>query len=171
MRWFTSSLCCVVAFSIVDAISLVAQPSGSAAAYQTSPSATAASTAIKNFSCTKEELEAFLPEAVVRNVLLKNNFSEADANAIALELWQKNTMMREIMKKKASKLRPNPLEDLSQRDVGLKIYRETLYEVFSQTLKAHGISDEDKIQNLLDEIRETKSKLFLECVGSKKQNP
>ena len=156
MRWFTSSLCCVAALS---SISLDAQPQ------QSTPSQI-----IEKFSCSRKELETFFPEPVVRSVLLKSNLSEEDANSIAAELAEKNSQWSKIIREKAAKLTPNPLEDLSQRDIGLKIYRETLYEVFSQMLKAHGISDEDKIQNMLDEIRETKSKWFMECIRNQQQS-
>lgn len=158
MKWFSYSLCSMAALSVAFTSSMEAQPQS-----------TAAPITVTNFSCTKEELKTFFPEPVVRAVLLKANISEADANSIAAELAQKNAQWGKMIREKAAKMNPNPFEDLSQRDVGLKIYRETLYEVFSQVLKAHGISDEDKIQNMLDEIRETKSKLFIECIRGARQ--
>lgn len=157
MRWFTYSMCSAAMFSFAASAALNAEP-------QSTPSQP-----ITNFSCSKEELKTFFPEPVVRSVLIKANVPEEDANSIATELSKKNSQWGKIIREKAAKLTPNPLDDLSQRDIGLKIYRETLYEVFSQMLKAHGISDEDKIQNMLDEIRETKSRLFLECVRGQQQ--
>jgi hypothetical protein len=123
--------------------------------------------AIEGIQCTKEELGTFFPKVVVKAVLLKNNVSEAQADDIAAGLEHKDDMLIKIIEDKAAKLDPNPLQDRNQRDVGIKIYRETLFQEFSKVLKAHGITDVDQTQKLLDEIQRTKSKLFIDCVRKK----
>ena len=114
--------------------------------------------------CTKEELMTFFPQQVVQSVLIKAKVSPDDAEAIAKELSQKDRELGKIVEEKAAKLEQNPFKDLSQRDLALKIYHETLYEVFAKVLKAHGIKNEDQIQALLDEMRAAKSKLFIDCI-------
>ena len=115
-------------------------------------------------NCSKEELMSFFPQPVVQAVLLEAKFSNEDAAVISKELSQKNPELVKIIEEKASKMDPNPFKDLSQRDQGLKIYRETLFEMFSKVLKAHGITDEDQAHTLLEDIRESKSKQFIECI-------
>lgn len=119
---------------------------------------------LKNIDCSTNELMSFFPKTVVEVVLLQAKFSPEDAKTIAGELSKKNPELASLVEKKASKMNPNPFIDLSQRDQGLKIYRETLYEVFSKVLKEHGVADEVTVQGLLEDIRETKSKLFIECI-------
>jgi hypothetical protein len=122
-----------------------------------------------SMKCTKEELMTFFPDQVVQSVLIKGNIPKEEAVAIAQELSKKDKDLAKVVEEKAAKLEPNPFKDLSQRDLAIKIYRETLYEVFSKVLKSHGVTNEDKIQTMLEEIQASKSKLFIECI--QKQQP
>jgi hypothetical protein len=114
--------------------------------------------------CTKQELMAYFPQILVKKVLLSSGIKTKQAIAISEELSQKGQELEKIVAEKASKLDPNPFKDLSQRDVAIKIYRETLYEVFAKVLKSHGINDEDQIQVLLDKMQLAKSKMFIDCI-------
>lgn len=115
-------------------------------------------------TCTKEELMAFFPQQVVESVLIKSKIPPEQASEIAKELSQKDRELAKIVEDKAAKLDPNPFKDLSQRELAIKIYRETLYEVFAKVLKAHGVKSDDQIQALLEEMQAAKSKLFIECI-------
>jgi hypothetical protein len=120
-------------------------------------------------NCTKEELMTFFPKAVVKAVLIKSKISEEQADSIAEDLSTKDAELDKIVKDKASKLDPNPLHDLNQRDVAIKIYRESLFQGFAKVLRAHGITDDEKIQALLDELQRSKSQLFVDCI--RRENP
>jgi hypothetical protein len=120
--------------------------------------------------CTKEELMTFFPQQVVQSVLMKAQLSKDQATSIAQELSQKDRELAKIVEEKAAKLDPNPFKDLSQRDLAIKIYRETLYEVFAKVLKSHGVTNEDQIQALLDDMQAAKSKLFIECIRKQHTN-
>lgn len=121
--------------------------------------------------CTKEELMTFFPQQVVESVLTKAKIPSDQASAIAKELSQKDRELAKIVEDKAAKLEPNPFKDLSQRDLAIKIYRETLYEVFAKVLKAHGVKNEDQIQTLLEEMQSAKSKLFIDCIRKQTAAP
>jgi hypothetical protein len=124
--------------------------------------------------CTKEELMRFFPEQVVQSILIKAHLPKDQAEAMAHELSQKDQELARIVEEKASKIEPNPFKSLSQRDLAIRIYRETLYEVFAKVLQEHGVTNKDQIQALLDELQETRSKLFIECIrkqGSKSSGP
>lgn len=114
--------------------------------------------------CSQEELMRFFPQPIVKSVLIKAHFSEKDATEIAEQLANKDKGMSKIVDEKASQFYPNPFRDLSQRDQAIKIYQETLFEVFANVLQSHGIKDENQIRTLLDEVRTTKSKMFVECM-------
>jgi hypothetical protein len=114
--------------------------------------------------CSKEELMMFFPQPIVKSVLLNAHISENNADEIAKDLANKDRGMAKIVDEKASQFNPNPFKDLSQRDQAIKIYQETLFEVFANVLKSHGINDENQIRSLLDEVRTVKSKQFIECM-------
>lgn len=117
-----------------------------------------------SMKCTKEELMRFFPEQVVQSILVKANIPKDQADAIATELAQKDKELAKIVEEKSSKIEPHPFKNLSQRDLAIRIYRETLYEVFAGVLKRHGVTNDDQIQSLLDELQEARSKLFIECI-------
>lgn len=114
--------------------------------------------------CSKEQLMSFFPQPIVQAVLADTDLTQEQIVSIARDLSQKDQELTKRVEQKASKLNPNPFNDLSQRDLAIKIYNETLYEVFAEALKAHGITKDDQIQTLLNKMREMKSKLFIECI-------
>lgn len=117
-----------------------------------------------SMKCTKEELMRFFPEQVVQSVLVKANLPKEQADAIAQDLSQKDRELAKLVEERSLKVDPNPFKNLSQRDIAIKIYRETLYEVFAKVLKAHGVTSDDQIQALLDDLQEARSQLFIECI-------
>lgn len=114
--------------------------------------------------CSKEQLMSFFPQPIVQSVLADTDLTQDQIATIARDLSQKDQELSKRVEQKASKLNPNPFNDLSQRDLAIKIYNETLYEVFAEALKTHGITQDDQIQILLNKMREMKSKLFIECI-------
>jgi len=149
-------LCCAATFSMVGLSDLYA--------------VTTEVVLSNSMKCTKEELMTFFPQQVVESVLLKAHLSKEQAEAISKELAQKDRELAKLVEEKAAKVDPNPFKDLSQRDLAIRIYRETLYEVFAKVLKSHGVTNEDQIQTLLDEMQAAKSELFIECIR-KQQHP
>lgn len=143
-------LCCTAVVSTTYQLNIQAETAGVALS--------------NNMKCTKEELMTFFPQQVVQSILLQAGLTKEQSTDIARELSQKDRELAKTVEEKAAKLDPNPFKDLSQRDLAIKIYRETLYEIFAKVLKSHGVKDEDQIQTLLDEIQIAKSKLFIECI-------
>lgn len=150
MKNLFSCLCCAMVISITDCAILIAE--------------TTEVVLSNSMKCTKEELMRFFPEQVVHSILIKAQLPKEKADAIAQELSQKDKELAKIVEEKSAKIDPNPFKELSQRELAIKIYRETLYEVFAKVLKANGVTDEDQIQTLLDELQDARSKLFIECI-------
>lgn len=115
-------------------------------------------------NCTKEELMMAFPFYIVKEAMLSAGYSQDLSTQIAQELALKDKNISKIVDERAEQLHPNPFKDLSLRDQALKIYQETLYDVFSGVLKANGINNEAEIQSLLEKIRLTKSKLLIDCL-------
>jgi hypothetical protein len=119
--------------------------------------------------CTKEELMKFFPEQIVRSILIKAGIPKDQAEQIAQELSLKDQEILKIQEEKVAKLGHNFSHNLSQRDLAQKIYRETLFEIFANVLRAHGVTDENQIQSLLDQLQDARSNLFIECIRKQKR--
>jgi hypothetical protein len=114
--------------------------------------------------CSKELLLAYFPESFLNKTLKEFKVPESEWAAINQELAAKDRDVVSQVEEKASKLNPNPLKDPQQRITAIKIFRETLYDVFSSVMKAHGISDSTQIQAMLDDIQQQKAKRFAQCL-------
>lgn len=118
--------------------------------------------------CSKELLLSFFPEAFVTEVLQKYQVPKEKWEPIVKGLQEKNDDVIKLVDEQASKMDPNPLKDSSQKQVAVKIFRETLFQVFSGVLKANGITDDQKIQSMLGEVQQLKTKRFAQCMESQK---
>ncbi len=157
MKQMHSCLCCTAAISMMVITSLYAE--------------TTEVVLSNSMKCTKEELMRFFPEQLLESILIKAKLPKDQADAIAQELAQKDSELAKIVEEKSAKVEPNPFKNLSHRDLAIRIYRETLYEVFAKVLKSHGVTNEDQIQSLLDELQEARSKLFIECIRKQQPQP
>lgn len=126
---------------------------------------------LDSVTCTKEVLMTFFPKPVVKAILVQHKITEEKAQQIAQELAQKDREVVKLVELKASEMNPNPFSDLSYRDTAIRLFRETLYEVFAKVLKAHQITDENEIQHLLEDMQAVKGKLFVECIKKEYEYP
>lgn len=123
---------------------------------------------VKKYSlrCTQEELMQFFPTKIVESILIQSNIPKEKAELIATTLSQKEKELSKIMESRSDKSIQSSFDIASQRENAAKIYHESLYEVFSKVMKENGITDSNQIKHLLDELQETRSQLFLECIRS-----
>lgn len=121
--------------------------------------------------CSKELLLAYFPDNFVLETLKKFNVPKDKWEGIVKGLSAKDKDIVKEVEDKASKLNPNPLKDRSpeQRQVAVKIFRESLLDVFSGVLKANGITDEKQIQSMLADIQQQKAKNFAQCMEKQKE--
>ncbi len=120
--------------------------------------------------CSKEVLLAYFPENFVRETL--NNFKvpQDQRDGIVKELSAKEKDVIKLVDEKAAKLSPNPLKERTpeSRHETVRIFRETILEVFSGVLKTHGITDDKQIQSMLADIQQQKAKNFAKCMEKQK---
>jgi hypothetical protein len=127
-----------------------------------------AETAIEE--CSKELLLAYFPESFVNETLKKFNVPQDKWASITKELNEKDKEVVKIVEDKAAKMDPNPLRDPQHRQDAVKIFRETLFEVFSSVLKKNGVEDDKQIQSMLDDIQQQKARRFAQCMEKHHQN-
>lgn len=134
--------------------------------FLTSTALFAASPAIDE--CSKELLLAYFPETFVTETLKKFNIPQDKWDSIKKELNSKDKDVIKTVEQKASQLDPNPLKDPQQRQAAVKIFRETLLQIFGDVLRANGINDPKQIQSMLDDIQQQKAKRFAQCMEKHK---
>lgn len=109
---------------------------------------------------SKELISAYFPESVVNESLPLANVPRDQWVIINQELCAKSGEMIRMVEEKASKMEPNPLLDSSQIQVAAKLFREALFQVFSDVMRDHGVTDEDKIKEMLGHIQQLKAERY-----------
>jgi hypothetical protein len=114
--------------------------------------------------CSKELLLSYFPQTYVNNSLKKFNIPEDKWAGINRSLASKDKEIVKMVEQKASAINPNPLKDPQQRQAAVKLFRDTLFEVFSAALHENGVQQTDQLHAILDDIQQQKAKKFAECM-------
>ena len=120
--------------------------------------------------CAKELLLSYFPEPLVKETLKKFKVPEAQWAGITKSLTSQDKEIVKLVEDKAAKMNPNPLKDSQQRQVAVKLFRDTLLEVFSNALTENGFKDKSQFQPMLDDIQQQKAKKFAICMDKQKKN-
>lgn len=119
---------------------------------------------------SKEVFLSYFPESLVTDALSRYNIPKEEWASINQDLSSKEGLVIRLVDEKASKMDPNPMEDPNQRKAAVKIFREVLFQVFSEVLYSHGVTDTDKIRNMLDTIQQLKAEKFCLSMKAPKYN-
>jgi len=120
--------------------------------------------------CSRELLISYFPKVFVTETLKKYNVPQDRWDAIANDLAQKDKQVIATVEDKATKMNPNPLKDPQQRQAAVKLFRETLTDLFASTMKANGITDDKQISDMLNDIQQQKAKRFAMCMQKMSQS-
>lgn len=118
--------------------------------------------------CAKELLLSYFPESMVTDTLKKFNVPQEKWAGIAKSLSNKDKDIVKMVEQKANAMTPNPLKDPQQRQAAVKLFRETLLQVFSDAMKENGMQDASQFQAMLDDIQQQKAKKFAMCMEKQK---
>lgn len=122
--------------------------------------------------CSKEIMFAYFPAPYVKATLKRYNVPENKWESIIQTLSEKDKTVISTVEEKAAKMNPNPLKDPSQQAATVKLFRETLTQIFSDVMKANGIKDNKQIETMLDDIQQQKAKMFAKCMEKQRnQSP
>lgn len=122
----------------------------------------------ENDDCSQKTLRAYFPEKFVRSTLKNFNVPEDKWSGIVQGLNNREKDVENIVETKADRMSPNPLKDPQQRREAIKLFKEALFEVASETFKANGITDDTQVHAMLDDIQQQKVKQFAECIEKHK---
>lgn len=118
--------------------------------------------------CAKELLLSYFPEPIVTDTLKRFAIPQEKWADIIKSLASKDKEVVKIVEEKAATMNPNPLKDAQQRQAAVKLFRDTLLQVFSDALKENGVTDTSKFQAMLDDIQQQKAKRFAMCMERQK---
>lgn len=119
--------------------------------------------------CSKELLLSYFPEKFVNETLNRFKIPEDKWTGINATLSMKDKDIVKLVEQKAASMNPNPLKDPQQRQAAVKLFRETLLQVFTDALKSNGIQDTSQFQAMLDDIQQQKAKKFAQCMEKQRE--
>lgn len=119
--------------------------------------------------CSKELLLAYFPEVIVAETLKKFDIPEDQRSGIEKDLSSKDKEVIKLVEEKAQKISPNPLKDTKDRKAAIELFKGTLLEVFSEVMHAHGITNDEKIQAMLEDVKQRKAEQFAKCHNKSKE--
>jgi hypothetical protein len=121
-------------------------------------------------ACSKEQLLSYFPPEFVNSSLSRFNIPQDKWEGIdkSLAAQDKEAFIR-LVEEKALKVDPNLLTDPQKRLAAVKLFRETLLEVFTKAMKENGITDESQFQAILDDIQQQKARRFAECMQKRRE--
>jgi len=132
------------------------------------PTAIAAATPTATDECARELLLSYFPEPIVTDTLKKFNIPQEKWAGINHSLAKHDKEIVKLVEQKASAMNPNPLKDPQQRQAAVKLFRETLLQVFTDAMKENDVEDSSQYQAMLDEIQQQKAKKFALCMEKQK---
>jgi hypothetical protein len=122
------------------------------------------------FEECSRELVTYFPELLMNETLKKFHVPEDKWASINKELADKDKNIIKEVELRAEKMSENPLKDPTQRQEAVKLFMNTLFEAFSDTLHKNGISDDKQIQAMLEDLQQQKARKFAACLTRHKAN-
>ncbi|NGX58734.1 MAG: hypothetical protein K940chlam3_01642 [Chlamydiae bacterium] len=119
--------------------------------------------AVSQEECSQEVLFKFYPKGFVLEVLDKHDIPKGKAQKIADSLYEADQQVVMIIGQKASTMSPNPLEDIKADKERAQLFRDSLMEVFNDVMAQNGVTDNDDIKVMLDEIQQMRMQRFDQC--------
>jgi hypothetical protein len=119
--------------------------------------------------CARELLLSYFPEQFVNETLERYNVPRDKWASINQALSAQDKEIIRMVEERASQISPNPLKDPQQRQAAVKLFRETLLKVFSDAMRANGVTNEQDYQAMLDDIQKQKAKKFAQCMQRQRE--
>ncbi|MEC7839548.1 MAG: hypothetical protein VX777_05880 [Chlamydiota bacterium] len=120
--------------------------------------------------CSKDLILSYFPEKIVNNVLQSYNIAQELWPAINEDLKSQDAIIVSKVEDKTKSMNPNPLRDPAQKDIAVNIFRETLYETFSDVMKKYGVDSPEQSQAMMNQIQYEKAEHFKRCMDKRREH-
>lgn len=114
--------------------------------------------------CSDEVILKFFPKEFVRVAFTENGIPEDQWIEIMDNLKQREGEVMVVLREKAGRMDPNPLENYEHAKTAAKLLRESQLEVLTRTMNQAGITDQRLIEKVMTRIQEQKARRFAECL-------
>jgi hypothetical protein len=115
-------------------------------------------------SCPVDLFITFFPEPFVKLTLEKFAVPLDQRVAIQKELLNHELDINSIVESKAAKMTPNPLNQPDRQDDVVRLYDEAVLQVFTKVMNDNGITDDQQIAKMLEDINRQKAERFKRCM-------
>lgn len=118
--------------------------------------------------CNRDLFTAFYPAPLVAKTLERFDVPSEIHDAIidGLNVHEVDVVLR--VEQNAEKMNPNPLQEGNQQEI-IGLFDRTVFEIFTYVLNNHGITNEQKISQMMSDILQQKADRFRECMESMPQ--
>lgn len=101
------------------------------------------------------------------NAFTLSGIYQSQWSLVYVDLMRERTTIPELVKERARKMKPNPLDYPFQAEQAEEILLKALYEVFSKVIRKHSTANDEVIQGMFKYIVERQSKKLEACFGKK----
>lgn len=115
--------------------------------------------------CSQELFVAFFPPAFVSETLTTFQIPQEKHEAIIRELADQELDVIPLVEMKAAAMNPNPLNQPDQQDIVIGLFEEVVVDVFTNVLTDNGVSDQQVIHEMLEDIHRQKAERFRQCMN------
>lgn len=116
--------------------------------------------------CRRDFGYQFFPPSIVEKTLVEQyGMKPTDATAVANDLKDKITYIHQTVWDRAQKTNPNPFDNVSDRKDSDALYRVVALELFVDSLKKHGLVDQERANAAFDDVQATRMQKFADCEG------
>ena len=144
-------------FTLLYALLLFLQPSMLPANFDDSP------------PCFKEfEVRFFNPNLVMQALSL-HNVEQSRWDIITSALQSRSFEVPQIVKARARKMQPNPLEYPFQKQASGRLLLQVLFEVFSKVLYENHVTNTGAVREMFEYIRVGHGQALKECIEEKQR--
>lgn len=120
-------------------------------------------------ACYRDLEVNFFRQNLVNEALSLHAVSQSNWALINTELQRNVKRVPEMIKDRAKKMDPNPFGTPFQSHAASELLQQVLLQVFSETLAIFHITNQAKIEEMFQYIRERQSQRLVSCFGDEKE--
>jgi len=119
--------------------------------------------------CYKDIESNFFRVDFVSEALSIHSVPQSNWSLINIELQKNIKEVPSMVRARANRMRPNPFGTPFQPQEASELMRQVLLEIFSNTLATFHITNQQKVEEMFQYIRQRQSQRMLACFGQEEQ--
>lgn len=122
---------------------------------------------------TEIETNFFQPAIVIQALALSQGDVDYQNRWVPInnELRRRSQDLPNIVRQRADKMSPSPLEYPFQPDIALQLFWDVSYDVFNSVMRDYMIYDQSIVRNMFNYIRSQQEPGIIRCLGLDKPKP